>query len=344
MTYLKNIVTTTDPKTIIDTMDPKIKLLRFTDRVQGVMEGKFEPPIMADIDIVTGVCNIDCEWCCQMDSRKSKNALFMDEETMIRMGEFCKDWGIKSWRIAGDSEPTLNKSLGTLLQSGYDNNLDMGLITNGILLNKVKNLEYLTWISVSLDASTPEIWSKLKHSPEKNFHKIIDNVKYIKKTKKYKDVDITLKFTKWSSENSIGRKDFIGIGKTMIGDNYKDSELLPELAEELGVKYRIHEAFPKEPDYQFDTCRATPLYATFGADHKYYLCCDRRLDYILTDDYTKDDWKELPRLWGSQEHKDLIDSIVPKSCLYCSKHWLNAVMENVIGDGKHTDDYQVNFI
>ena len=32
---------------------------------------------------------------------------------------------------------------------------------------------------------------------------------------------------------------------------------------------------------------------------------------MLTDDYTRDDWQELPRLWGSDRHKTLIENIQP---------------------------------
>ena len=44
---------------------------------------------------------------------------------------------------------------------------------------------------------------------------------------------------------------------------------------------------------------------TFGADHKFHLCCDARNVFVLTDDYTKNNWEELPKLWGSKKHKDL---------------------------------------
>ncbi len=324
-------------------MDSKIKLLRFPDRVQGIMKGKFLPPIMADVDVVSGSCNLDCEWCCQRKSREGKKPFLMSVDTMKKIGLFCRKWGVKSWRIAGDSEPTLNPNIDVLLRNGYDNGIDMGLITNGVFLNNVKNTNLLIWIGISLDASTAKTWSRLKGSPEENFHRIMKNVRKIRK--EYPKVEITFKFTKWSRKVHLGRKDFSRKGKELKQlDNYKDVELLPKLAKKMGVEYIIHDAFPKKPDYQFDKCRGTPLYATFGADHKFYICCDRRYDYILTDDYTRNNWKELPKLWGSEVHKKMIDSIKPRTCPYCSKAWLNTIMENIIVDGKYSHKYQVNFI
>jgi len=324
-------------------MDAKIKLLRFSDRIQGIIKGKLLPPILADVDAVSGFCNLDCEWCAQRDSRETKKPVFMSVDTMKKIGPFCKKWGIKSWRMAGDSEPTLNPNIHILFKSGHDNGIDMGLITNGTLLDKVKNLNYLTWIGISLDAATAETWSRLKNSPRENFYKIMDNVRHIRKH--YPNVEITFKFIKWSNKLHLGRKDFSSKKRVLKkNDNYNDAKLLPELAKKMDVKYILHDALPKNPNYQFDVCWGTPLYATFGADHKFYLCCDRRNNYILTNDYTSNNWRELLTLWGSSKHKKIIASINPKRCPFCSKAWLNTIMENIILDGEHTKEYQVNFI
>ena len=116
-------------------IDPKIKLLKYIDRIKGLKENKLKPPIMVDVDIVEGFCNLDCAWCSQAVSRAQNKATYMDKETMIKLGDFCRKWGVKSWRIAGDSEPTLNKHLDTLIAVGKENGIDMGLTTNGVALN-----------------------------------------------------------------------------------------------------------------------------------------------------------------------------------------------------------------
>lgn len=339
-------------------IDPKIKLLRHRKNVEGIVSGKFEPPVMVDVDVVEGFCNLDCAWCSQAKSRALKPRRYMTKETMYGLGKFSKKWGIKSWRIATDSEPTLNKELHHLFISGKENQIDMGLTTNGVLLDKVKNLDYLTWIGVSLDAVDPKTWSIAKKSPEKNFLRIIDNIKKIKD--QFPNLDISIKYHKWSSEeDNLGKNDFYpdmnshsedkkfkNSSKNDVVDNIKESEKLPELAKKLGVSYVIRDAFPANfsDKYKFTKCLATPLSGTFGADHKFHLCCDARNVFVLTDDYTKNNWEELPKLWGSKKHKDLIDSINPKKCLGCSKFKLCSVVENIVVDGEYTKDYQVNFI
>ncbi len=334
-------------------MDSKIKLLRYFDRVKGILDGKFLPPVMADIDLVNGFCNLNCEWCAQRASQETKKPSFLPLGTIQKMGPFCKEWGVKSWRIAGDSEPTLNPNIHYLFRSGHENGISMGLITNGVLLDTVKDLHLLNWIGVSLDAATAKTWSRFKGLPEKNFHRIIDNIKRIRDG--IPNLEVSIKFIKWNREIHLGRKDLSsnreGANKKKPTrgrqrDNYADAEMLPQLAKRLGCHYILRDALPKDSSsqYRFDVCKGTPLYGTFGADHKFYLCCDVRTGYILTDDYTRNNWRELYELWGSQRHKALVAAIDPKKCTFCSKEWLNTIIENIILDGKYSHEYQVNFI
>jgi hypothetical protein len=334
-------------------LDTKAKLLRHFDRVKGIIEGKYLPPLMVDIDVYEGPCNLDCIWCSQAVTRNRTDRAIMPVETMERLGLFSQKWGIKAWKIAGLSEPTLNPNLDVLLQSGHVHGIDMGLTTNGLLLDRIINLNLLTWVGISLDATTAKTWSLLKKSPEKNFLRIIDNINFLRD--KCPDLDISIKYCRWSStthphKNRFypGLQPFEKARKDTIRkiDNYADAERLPELANKLGCNHILRDAFPENfPSlYKFDKCLATPLEGVFGADHKFHLCCDARNVYVLTDNYTRNNWEELPSLWSSKKHRELIKTIDPKKCLGCSKWKLCSVFENVVLDGKYTKDYQVNFI
>lgn len=330
--------------------DEKVKLLRHYDRVQGVINNQFLSPIMADVDVINGLCNLDCEWCAQRASREAKTPTFMSVDTMTRLGAFCGQWGVKAWRIGGDAEPTLNENIHCLFRSGAEHGIDMGLITNGVLLHRVRDIHLLRWVGISLDAVTDVTWSRLKNSDPSVFHRIVNSIRDIKE--KHPDLNVTIKFIRWSNTQHLDRYDLSssptdngGYGGIQL-DNYADAEHLPRFAEELGCNYILRDALAKNgsTEYRFDVCRATPLYATFGSDHKFYLCCDQRTNYILTDDYTRNDWTELLSLWGSPKHKELINSVRPKACKYCSKEWLNTIIESIVLDGKYTRNFDVNFI
>jgi hypothetical protein len=94
--------------------------------------------------------------------------------------------------------------------------------------------------------------------------------------------------------------------------------------------------------YNFQRCNATPLGGVFDADHKFHLCCDARNRFILTQDYTAEDWSVLPRVWGSPYHWSLIESIVPAKCAGCAKAGMNEVLEQLVI--RPAAALQVNFI
>ena len=50
----------------------------------------------------------------------------------------------------------------------------------------------------------------------------------------------------------------------------------------------------------------------------------------------------MPRLWGGERHRELIDSIDPGKCVGCAKHAINEVLEShlIVGDRSE----QLNFI
>lgn len=330
-------------------MDIISKLLRHYDRIEGIIDGKFLPPVMADIDPVNGFCNLACSWCSQAASRASRPTTFMEPDVLKRLPEFAAAWGIKAFRIAGDSEPTLNKHLSILIDSCHANGVDAGLITNGTYIERINNLAKLTFLGISLDASTRETWSSIKKSAPELFDKIIDNIKKVRQ--ECPDLDMTIKFLRWDKKKSLSQSEF---SKELAQvddfecqpDNAADAELLPELAKRLDCNFMIKPCYPKDfpKQYQFEVCRATPLGCVFTAQKTVEACCDQRGFFVLVKDFTADDWQALPKFWGSEEHKKVIASINPQKCLGCAKHNMNAVLENIVLEGKWSKSMQVNFI
>ncbi len=328
----------------------QLRLLAHPDRLLGLKTGKLKAPVMVDIDPVDGVCNLDCKWCCQASSRASRPMRLMSKPTMERLGSFCRDWGVKSWRIAGDSEPLLNKRINDLISSGAESGIDMGLITNGVFLERLtmESVDKLNWLGVSLDAGTRETWSRLKRSPSRNFDKIVRNIKNIRKEKP--KLDLSIKFLRWSSVEHLSKEDFKQANLPTLDseplefDNASDVEPLLQLAHELGVRPIIKDAYPKDfaDHYRFTRCHATPLGGVFDASHNFHLCCDARGVYVLTDDYTRDDWQEIPRLWGGKQHRELMAMIQPAKCVGCAKYQMNEVLESYAISA--ASEKQLNFL
>ncbi|MBW3020339.1 radical SAM protein [Candidatus Woesearchaeota archaeon] len=291
------------------------KLLKHYDRIQGILKGEFKPPVLTDVDPVNGPCNLDCKWCCQRYSREgNRERILMSEQMLSDLGPFSKKWGVKAWRIAGDTEPLLNPNIDILFQSGYDNGIDMGLITNGVLLDKPKNLGLLNFLGISLDATDREVWAKAKNSKPELFDRIISNIKKVREENP--DLDISIKFVDWNNNF-----------------NHDDAK---KFAEDLGCNCIIRDLI-KRPD--FDRCLATPLGGVFKADGSFDLCCDARGKYVLANN-----WDELLEIWGTEKHKELINTIIPKKCGGCAKLDLNFILQNIVQEGPDTGKSQINFI
>ncbi len=321
-----------------------MKLLHHIEHVRGIKECQFLPPVMLDIDPVTGSCNLDCQWCCQAASRLSRPTTFMADETMKRIGNFCASWGVKAWRIGGDSEPLLHKKINVLLDSGYRNNIDIGVITNGVYLERIIAPQQLIFIGVSLDAAKAATWSRLKRAPESEFYKIIENVKRIRQMAP--DIDLCLKFLRYTP-SSLNKDDFrFGIlvkssGRTVFDSgNENEEDDFRRLAETLECRPIVKSAYQHGQSnlYEFNICRATPMSGVMDAEHKFHLCCDARGIYVLTNDYTRNDWSELISLWGGSLHNRMVTEIKPKKCLGCGKVAMNTILE------EYANNRQVNFI
>lgn len=334
-------------------MNTSLKLLHHADNITAIRarSRNLRAPVMVDIDPVDGVCNLDCEWCCQAASRASRPATFMSTDTMNGIADLCQWWGVKAWRISGDSEPLLNKEINMLISAGAFHQIDMGLITNGVFLERVRpeSLRALTYLGVSLDAATPATWARLKRSAPANFGKILNNVRYARSVAP--NLDISLKFIAWAPSTSLHKEGFGDaalpiINQDVITDssNVHEKEALVELAAKLGVRAIVKDAYPANmhETYKFTVCNATPLGGVFDASHKFHLCCDARNRFVLTDDYTRHNFKEVPNLWGSDKHWKLIDSIVPHKCMGCAKFKMNEVLQHVVMSP--SADAQINFI
>jgi MoaA/NifB/PqqE/SkfB family radical SAM enzyme len=126
----------------------KTKLLHNLDRLVEVQSGIYRP---VSIQLApTDKCNLNCIFC----SVKNRD---MDELTYKEATAAVSDLvrlGAKTVEITGGGDPTLYGPINELLDFCLSLNLRVGLITNGILLNKkieYQILERLTWIRVSLN-------------------------------------------------------------------------------------------------------------------------------------------------------------------------------------------------
>lgn len=110
----------------------------------------------------TSACNIECRFC----SYTHANALFryLDLDALLRLDVLDR---IETLRLSsGLGEPTLNPHLPAILEhlGSYYPHLNVNIFTNGLAWRRpglVESFRNLSWINVSLNATTTETWKEL---------------------------------------------------------------------------------------------------------------------------------------------------------------------------------------
>ncbi len=127
------------------------KLLYHTEEMKKFQNEAKATPIVLHI-MPTSVCNLKCEFCSVKD-RKVCEILNLKTQIIPLIKEL-KSRGLKAVIISGGGEPLLYEHFEKLIEFLYNNNLDIGLITNGTLLYKYDKelFEKLTWIRVSINS------------------------------------------------------------------------------------------------------------------------------------------------------------------------------------------------
>lgn len=163
------------------------KLLAHVDHWRNIKRGRpVPPPILVTVD-PTNVCNLNCVWCNAAYIRKtrknqlSEKALSSLADYLPRWGEGHSGWkpGVSAVCIAGGGEPLLNPHTSTFIDQLRRNEIEVGIVTNGTLIDRsIDALSHTTWVGVSLDAGQKRTFNSLKGLPKDNdlFDKILTNI------------------------------------------------------------------------------------------------------------------------------------------------------------------------
>ena len=123
------------------------RMMEHSDRFPEIKKGKIRP---ITIHLApTDACNLECEWC--STQKRGKNVLRIHEA--IGIIDTYVDLGIKSLEITGGGDPTVYPHLEEVIHYAKDEkNIDVGMITNGLLLDRIEKeaLKKLTWMRISL--------------------------------------------------------------------------------------------------------------------------------------------------------------------------------------------------
>lgn len=196
----------------------KLKLLCHEDKVKSITEvgqhiRRYDnlPPISVEFHL-TNNCNLACPWCTDR-SLHGNGACLTLEKSMELLRYFGKTGtGVT---LEGGGEPTVHPKFQEIVAYGYENEVDMGLITNGTV-DIGKSINKLKWVRVSLDAGTKEEYTREKGRDL--FDRVLGNLK------KYAEIRDT-------------KHCFLGIGYVLTKRNMGHIQEIVKVLDDLNVDY-----------------------------------------------------------------------------------------------------------
>jgi len=141
--------------------------------------------------------------------------------------------GVKSIMYAGEGEPLLHKDMAEIISHTKNSGIDVGLTTNGVLLNKELidcTLADISWIKVSINGATKKTYSKIHRSRQEDFDKVIENMSYA----------VKMRFKK-------GLKCVLGMQLLLLPENSGEVKALAALAKKIGLDYLVVKPYSQHP-------------------------------------------------------------------------------------------------
>lgn len=140
-------------------------------------------PYVVELDPTTA-CNLACHDCI---SANLLNQGGIDSQRLVKLAEEFIENGVKAVVLIGGGEPMAHPKFGELCDIFSDNDIHVGVTTNGTLMQRYmpQCCEKTKWLRVSVDAGTPEIFAEYRPhaSGISQFDLVIDNMRTMAKQK-----------------------------------------------------------------------------------------------------------------------------------------------------------------
>ena len=222
-------------------MEKKEKALSLADKLyQSQVVNRFEEfkikessqPWVIELDPTTA-CNLACHGC--ISASLLNQGGFKRDRIKIMAKEFV-EIGVKAVVLIGGGEPMAHPEFGSLVDYFYENNIHVGVTSNGTLIEKyLKSLAYHTkWVRISVDAGSEDVFQQYRpHASGKSqFNKVIGGMKKLAESRTTK-----LGFSFLVLEKVAPDKKYNDKSKNYVETNATDIFKAAKLAKNIGCDY-----------------------------------------------------------------------------------------------------------
>ena len=178
-------------------------------------------PIYVEISPV-GQCNHRCTFCA-VDYIGYVNRS-IDTKILCSAIEDMSRCGVKSLMLAGEGEPMLHKDINEIVNFAY-RKIDVGFTTNGTRMDeefRLKSLPCCTFIKISMNGGTADVYSKIHQTKVEHFEMVWSNITAAVERKR-----------------ALNLKVAIGIQCLLLPDNADSIHQLAKRCWEVGVDYLV---------------------------------------------------------------------------------------------------------
>lgn len=177
----------------MNTKYSQLKPAWHVDRIETLRQGKNPVPVHVQL-VLSDLCSQSCIFCAYRMPTGLSTDLFGTAETINPNRKIatekareiirdCASLGVKAIQFTGGGEPTVHKDHLELFGLAQELGMETALVTNGVRLDpSAPAILGMTWIRVSIDAGTPETYSRIRQVSDAHWRSVWQNIEALAKT------------------------------------------------------------------------------------------------------------------------------------------------------------------